>query len=135
MRSDAAGRTLAGLVAACAQETPTELSTRQALERVEAGSITLIDVRKPEEWTETGRAPGAIGITLQDEDFLEQVAAATGGDREAPVAFICRSGNRSEQASDRLLETGYTNVFNVAGGMKDWTERSLPVEAWSAPQD
>ncbi|OYW81697.1 MAG: hypothetical protein B7Z22_15305, partial [Hyphomonas sp. 32-62-5] len=47
------------------------LSAREAHDRLSAGEITLIDVRTPQEWRETGTAPGAHRITLQDKDFLK----------------------------------------------------------------
>ncbi|OZB16409.1 MAG: hypothetical protein B7X53_08960 [Hyphomonas sp. 34-62-18] len=105
------------------------LSAREAHDRLSAGEITLIDVRTPQEWRETGTAPGAHRITLQDKDFLKQVMQAAGG-FEAPVAFICRSGQRSGQAAAQARAVGFTGVYNVAGGMEGpggWLAERLPV--------
>ena len=46
----------------------------------ESGDVTLIDVRRAREWKSTGMAEDAIGITLQDKVFVEQVIATVGGD-------------------------------------------------------
>lgn len=94
----------------------------------ETGDVTLIDVRRAREWKSTGMAEGAIGITLQDKDFVEQVIAAVGGDKSQPIALICRSGNRSGRAQKQLLAAGFTRVQNVTGGTLAWKKQGLPVD-------
>lgn len=111
---------------------PAEISVAEAHRALADGDIVLIDVRRPSEWQSTGVAPGAALATLQDEDFMAQVDAITGGDTAQPVAFICRSGGRSARARDRLIEAGYASVTSVAGGMlgeTGWVSAELPVDA------
>ena len=86
----------------------------------------LVDVREPEEWAETGIAPGAVLIPLGD---LE--AQATELTSEQPVYVICRTGNRSQTASDILVGLGFTQVFNVDGGITAWVDAGLPVEVYA----
>ncbi len=98
--------------------------------RASGDDLLLIDVRTPGEWLQSGLAQGAARVTLQDPDFLARVEALTGGDRARPVAFICRSGNRSGTARDRLIRAGYTHVTSVSGGMlgrEGWTRAGLPL--------
>lgn len=52
---------------------------------------------------------------------LEALMAAL-PDKNAPIILYCRSGNMSEQASHALLELGYTQVWDVPGGMNAWRE-------------
>lgn len=48
--------------------------------------------------------------------------------KDRPVYVICRSGNRSAQASAQLVKAGYRQVFNVDGGMNAWTTAGYPVK-------
>ena len=110
---------------------PPEVSAVEAYALIEERDVVLIDVRRPEEWAETGVAKGAHRITLQDPDFLEQVVAIVGEDADADVAFICRSGGRSATARDQLMAAGYSSVTSVAGGTlmeNGWIESGLPIE-------
>lgn len=128
---------------ACAQENPVieqtvlapdvnAISVGETHQLVSSGSATLIDVRRAREWTSTGMAEGAIGITLQDEDFLEQILAKVGDDKTKPIALICQTGGRSWFAQQRLKAEGFTTVVNVTGGTRDWIKQGLPMENPSA---
>lgn len=48
-------------------------------------------------------------------------------DKDAPIILYCRSGNMSQQASEHLIAMGYTQIWDVPGGMNAWQEsgRSL----------
>jgi rhodanese-related sulfurtransferase len=87
----------------------------------------LVDVREPSEWAETGVPEGAVLIPLGD---VESRAAAELSP-ERPVYVICRSGNRSRTASETLVGLGYTQVYNVDGGVNAWLAAGLPVEAYA----
>lgn len=109
-----------------------------AHEQMRAGALTLIDVRSPEEWQETGIARGAVPISIHDPDgpqtFLKKVTKAVKGDKSQPVGLICATGIRSTFAGRMLLANGFDHVFNVKEGMlgrrkaPGWIERGLPVE-------
>lgn len=52
-------------------------------------------------------------------------------DKNAPIILYCRSGRMSEEASRALIELGYTQVWDVPGGMNAWQnsgQRLLKVE-------
>ncbi len=56
-----------------------------------------------------------------NQDFvpeLERRLAAMGLSKTAPIILICRSGDRSSKAADRLQSAGYTQVFSVAEGFE-----------------
>ena len=84
----------------------------------------LIDVRTQPEWEYVGRVPESTLIEwntypsgTRNPAFLEQLQAAA-GDREAPVLFICRSGQRSDSAARVAAAAGYAMAFNVLDGFE-----------------
>lgn len=86
---------------------------------------TLIDVRRPDEFNgELGHIEGAILKTLGDElsHFLKSES------KNKKILFICRSGNRSGQATLEAMSLGFTDVFNMEGGMIYWNEKKFPVK-------
>ncbi len=86
----------------------------------------LVDVREPEEWAETGVPQGAVLIPLGDLE--SRAASELAADR--PVYVICRSGNRSQTASDILVGLGFAEVYNVGGGITAWLAAGLPVDTY-----
>lgn len=77
--------------------------------------IILLDVRTKEEY-ESGHIKDAI---LMPIDTLEKEAPKTLNDKEAPIIVYCRSGNRSANAANILVNLGYKNVYDL-GGIIDW---------------
>lgn len=87
-----------------------------------APNMVVLDVREPYEFAE-GHVPGAVLLPLSSlEQRIDEVPE---GD---PIYVICRSGNRSQQASEILAENGVKNVVNVDGGMIAWQAAGYPVE-------
>ena len=75
----------------------------------------LLDVRTEQEYL-SGHIPGAMCIP--NEDIDETVVDAI-PDFEQVIFVYCRSGNRSKQAAEKLVNLGYTNIVEI-GGVKDW---------------
>lgn len=128
---------LALAVPALAGEIKT-ISAPEALAAVKKGEIVLVDIRQPEEWRQTGVAEGARTIPMRHPEggqgFVRDLLAATGGDKNAPVALICRTGNRSGHTAKALADMGFTRVIDVSEGMAGssagpgWIRRNLPVK-------
>lgn len=114
-----------------------ELSAAEAYAGAKAGKFRLIDIRTPQEWRQTGIAPGAAQADFYrgQDAWVQEVLQLMGGDKTAPIALICRTGNRTTQAQRILQAQGFTQVFNVKEGMagssagSGWLKQGLPTEA------
>jgi rhodanese-related sulfurtransferase len=110
------------------------LSAPEALEKSRAGEITLIDIRTPREWRQTGVAEGALPIDMTRKSFVQDVLDSVDGNKDAPIGIICRTGNRTTYTQKALRELGFSNVYNVKEGMigsgagPGWVRRGLPIE-------
>lgn len=115
----------------------------------------LVDIRSSMEYLFVGHPQGAVHIAWIDEpdwvvnpDFVTEIrqlmlgGVATEEDsEEAPVILICRSGKRSKEAGDLLIENGFHRVYHVDEGFEGerdenhhrstlggWRFRGLPWE-------
>ncbi|GGN04308.1 hypothetical protein GCM10007092_18510 [Thermus composti] len=83
----------------------------EELYRALSQGALVVDVRMPEEFAQ-GHVPGAVNLPL------EEVARwAESLPKDKPVYLYCRSGNRSQKAAEYLKGKGYTNLYNVEGGV------------------
>ena len=76
----------------------------------------LVDVRRQDEF-DAGYIPGAINIpneSITDKEIPELP------NKDAKILVYCRSGNRSVQASEKLVKLGYTNIIEI-GGINSYT--------------
>ena len=116
------------------------LSSAEALTRARSGEVVIVDVRTIDEWAQTGVPQGAVEVSLLPQwgtpnpNFVEDVLAAMGGDRNAPIALICAAGQRSAFAQYLLEKNGFTSVYSISEGMAGsaagpgWLARGLPVD-------
>jgi rhodanese-related sulfurtransferase len=101
--------------------------------------LIIIDVRNIEEWKETGIIPNSKLIQMLSsqgtirKDFISELVAALGEDKNIKAAIICRSGRRSSATVSMLQDKGFNNIFNISEGMvgngstTGWVNRNLPV--------
>jgi rhodanese-related sulfurtransferase len=98
------------------------IDVRQGQAMKDQGAV-LLDVREPYEYQEA-HVPGSVLVPLgQLKSRLQEIRALG----SKPVAIICRSGRRSSIAAELLAQAGWTNVYNVQGGMIAWENAALPV--------
>lgn len=75
----------------------------------------VVDVRTPEEFAQ-GHIPGAVN--LPNESIGTEPPALL-PDKNQLIMIYCRSGNRSKQASEKLVKLGYSSIVEF-GGIMDW---------------
>lgn len=83
---------------------------------------TLVDVRTNREAGE-GIIEGALVIDFLGLNFEKEIVKL---DKTKPVFIYCLSGARSENASEKLVESGYT-VYNLEGGVEAWKAAGKPL--------
>ena len=94
------------------------IDPRTASELIGDGA-QLVDVRGDGEW-EAGHVDGAQHIRL--DRLTEQLEAL---DRQTPVVFVCRAGNRSELPANAFRASGW-EAYHVGGGLVAWVDAGLP---------
>ena len=102
-----------------------QVNNEEIITLMQSGA-SLIDIRRAEEWRDTGVIKESNLLTFFDkegnhniEEWLPKLKKITKeGD---PVIIICKSGKRSGIVSKFLDEqANYTNVYNASGGMVSW---------------
>lgn len=110
----------------------TEVDNGRLSELMEEG-VTLVDVRRPDEWAETGVVEGSHLLTAFDErgNLVETFPADLHRlvKPDEPVAIICRVGNRTGLLAWAMRgQAGYEEVYNVTDGITAWIAEGRPVK-------
>ena len=91
-------------------------------------NVQLVDVRTPEEYAE-GHLKDAKNINIRSADFNEQLNKL---DKTKPILVYCLSGGRSSAAANKMEEMGFTEVYNMDGGIMKWGNANKPIEHGAA---
>lgn len=87
-------------------------------------SLVVLDVRTPEEFAQ-GRIADSVNIDFYAPTFAAQLDEL---DKDTPYFVYCRSGNRSAETIDTMRELGFTEVYELEGGIVSWAGAGLPIE-------
>jgi hydroxyacylglutathione hydrolase/adenylyltransferase/sulfurtransferase len=98
-----------------------EVEVERLKQMLDSGEVQLVDTREGYE-VEAGHIPGSRHVELN-----EVGAAADSFDRERPLVFYCRSGDRSSMPAEAFREAGF-DAYNLAGGILAWQEAGQPIE-------
>jgi len=119
------------VLSACSEPPYTNVSNDE-LRIMLHNDIPIYDVRRPQEWLQTGVVEGSKLLTFVDAsgrvkpDFLERFIAEN--ENDDPVILICRTGSRTRTLARYLVEElGYTQVYNVRSGITRWIASDNPV--------
>lgn len=108
---------------------PVEVSAETIRGWMSRGEAVLVDVREPAEHA-AERIPGTQLLPLSAFDSSALSA------RKEKVVLHCRTGRRSAEAGQKLLDAGFLEVYHLRGGILAWKEAGCPVESSAdAPLD
>lgn len=105
------------IITGCSQNEASieNVSREKAKELIETEEVAVIDVRTQEEYN-SGHIPGAHLLPLdQLHTQLDDL------DKDQPYLIVCKTGNRSLQASQQLLDNGFKHIYNMENGMNAWS--------------
>ncbi len=104
----------------------------EARQNVLNHKLILIDIRRPEEWAETGIADIATEIDMRSPDFLQRIRRLQQANPEKAIGFICAVGSRSARLAHWFIRQGQANIVDVNAGMvgrNGWLANRLPIRA------
>lgn len=90
---------------------PEEMQTLLQLD-----NIQLVDVRTPKEY-KGGFIENAQNIDFRSDTFTEDIKKL---DKDKPIIIYCHSGGRSAKCAKKMLEAGFTKVYDLEGGISKW---------------
>jgi rhodanese-related sulfurtransferase len=99
----------------------TDVSVPELQQMLENKDFVFVNVHIPFE----GDLP-ATDLSIPYDEIAQNLAQLP-ADKDAQIFLYCRSGNMSTQAARELVELGYTNVWNLAGGFNAWKAAGLPM--------
>jgi rhodanese-related sulfurtransferase len=102
-----------------------ETSIDEVKRKLDGGEqFLLIDVREESEFA-IDHLPGAVHL---GKGIIERDIEARVSNLNTPMILYCGGGFRSALAADNLQKMGYSKVISMAGGIRDWREKGLPLE-------
>lgn len=100
------------------------IGTLEATRLMNQQNTLVLDIRDEKEFA-VGHLPRARHIPVAE---LEKRVAEIQKFKEKPVLVTCRTGNRAAAGVRVLRKLGFTQVFQLKGGLQAWEAASLPVE-------
>ncbi len=103
------------------------VTPQDAWEEIVRGDAVVLDVREPIEWEE--HIEDAVQIPRGILEFQADPASPAHNpalDPDRRIIVVCRSGTRATLAAATLMDLGFTDVVNLAGGMNAWKQAGLP---------
>lgn len=121
----------AGSSGGSGSSTPVEQSVSPAITLVDVQTAQglidqgapVLDVRTPAEFA-AGHLAGAVNVDMEAADFATAVTAL---DPSKAWVVYCRTGRRSALATGQMEQLGFTQMYDMSGGITAWQAAGLPV--------
>jgi len=118
------------LLGACGSGTATvDAPVTQSIELINAGEanqlladnsgsadFVILDIRTPDEFN-SGRIAGSVNLDFYESDFASELDKL---DKDMTYFVYCNSGNRSGSAMGTMRDLGFTDVYDLDGGIQAW---------------
>ena len=101
-----------------------ELDVGKVKQMLDNGNdVQLVDVREDYEW-QHGSMPNAIHLS---KGIIERDIESIITDKQKTLILYCSGGFRSVIAAYNIQKMGYSNVFSMSGGLRNWMELNYPI--------
>ena len=99
-----------------------DIPVSEAKIKVDSGEYFILDVRTREEY-DAGHIAGSV--LIPNEVLLNRLDEVP---RDKPILVYCRSGRRGAISSQDLIDNGFSEVYNMEGGIAAWQNAGYPVQ-------
>ena len=103
-----------------------DITVQQGKEMIDRGDVFILDVRTEDEYN-AGHIRGSIRIPVQDIPQQELNKSLAEIPLDKKILVYCRTGGRSTRASEILVNNGFKEVYNMKGGITEWTNAGFEV--------
>ena len=86
--------------------------------------FVILDVRTVEEYSQ-GHLKDSVNIDYNSDTFVEEVGQL---DKTKTYLVYCRTGRRSDEAAEKMVEADFVDIYHLDGGITEWQESGFPVE-------
>ncbi len=117
--------------ASASADSATVMGVEQARNAANNKSMILVDIRRPEEWRESGVGDVAHPLDMTDPGFVRDLMKLRNANPAAQLGLICATGARSRALASYLVRNGLKDVVDVSAGMHGrggWLAKKLPVK-------